>query len=315
MPELRSAHYEEQSAEGIGAALAAKIGAPHIADLRGLDAQTLLDRVTAAGFVPYGTIDRAILPRQLVDTFDRGEQAHVPLLAGFNSGEIRTLRYLLYPLPKDPGSYAADIEARYADLAEAYLRLYPAQADPDEVRLAATRDAVFGWAAEGMVRKQTAVGERAYLYRFNHTYPAETAAGLEGFHASEVPFVFGTFAATPPGWPAIPESTEQREFADTLLDYWTSFARDGRPTAQEAPNWEPYSERHVYMDLGDRPRLAYALMPGMYELHEEVMCRRRASGTQSWNWRTGSIAPRLPDPAATCRPGAEQGLNRPDRGS
>ena len=40
-----------------------------------------------AGYSPWGTIDGKVLPRQIVDSFDRGEQAPVPVLAGFNSGE------------------------------------------------------------------------------------------------------------------------------------------------------------------------------------------------------------------------------------
>ena len=41
-------------------------------------------------------------------------------------------------------------------------------------------------------------------------------------------------------------------------------------------------------------------MPGMYELHEQIMCRRREAGTQSWNWRTGSIAPVISGPTSQC---------------
>ena len=49
----------------------------------------LTDAATKAGFVPQGTIDGRVLPHQVIETFDRGEQAHVPVLAGFNSGELR----------------------------------------------------------------------------------------------------------------------------------------------------------------------------------------------------------------------------------
>jgi para-nitrobenzyl esterase len=38
----------------------------------------------------------------------------------------------------------------------------------------------------------------------------------------------------------------------------------------------------------------------MYALHERVMCRRRAEGSQSWNWRTGSTAPVLPAQSPGC---------------
>ncbi|MBO9711770.1 carboxylesterase family protein [Sphingomonas sp.] len=302
MPELRTAHYEEQSAEGIGAALATKLGAPDIAALRAMDAGKLVDAVAAAGYAPYGTIDGKILKRQLVDTFDRGEQAPVPLVAGFNSGEIRSLRFLLPPMPADADAYTREVRARYGDLADAYLRLYPAQ-DFERTLLATTRDVVFGWASERLVRKQAAIGQRSYLYYFDHSYPSADAANLTGFHASEVPFVFGTLDGTPAYWPAIPRTPEQRGLSGAMLDYWTSFARTGSPKSAGGPDWEAFAPNETAMRFADAPELARHFMPGMYALHEEAMCRRRASGTQSWTWRSGSTAPVLPTAVPQCAAG------------
>lgn len=301
MPELRQARYEEQSAESIGSALTAKLAAPDIAALRAMDARKLVDAAAAAGYIPNGAVDGRVLPRQLVDTFDRGEQAPVPLIAGFNSGEIRSLRFLLPPRPASEEAYAKEIASRYGDLADAYLRLYPAR-DLQQTQLAATRDAVFGWTAERLARSQAAIGQPSFLYYFSHDYPDEIAVDLAAFHASEVPFVFGTFANVPPGWPAIPNTPGERPLADAMLDYWTSFARSGRPAAAKGPAWEPFAPGGRYMSLADAPRLSSRFMPGMYGLHEQIMCRRRLSGAQSWNWRTGSIAPELPRPSPQCRP-------------
>jgi para-nitrobenzyl esterase len=300
MPELRTAKYEEFSAEAIGAWLAATLGAPDVAALRAMDARTLVDGAATAGYAPYGTVDGKILPRQLVDTFDRGEQAPVPLIAGFTSGEVRGLRFLLPPLPADSETYVSDIRARYGDLAETYLRLYP-PVNLEQTQLAASRDVVFGWASERLVRNQGAIGQPAYLYLFDHDYPAAAAADLTAFHASEVPFVFGSFSDTPAGWPAIPDTAAHRGISDAMLDYWTSFARDGRPTAGHGPDWEPFAPNHAAMTFGNAPVVSRGFMPGMYELHEQVLCRRRQGGVQSWNWRSGSAAPVLPPPTAACR--------------
>src|SRR5580692_2625102 len=79
----------------------------------------------SAGYAPWGTIDGHLLLRQLVDVFDRGEQAPVPLLAGFNSGEIRSLRILAPPPPATASEYETTIHERYLDLADEFLRLYP----------------------------------------------------------------------------------------------------------------------------------------------------------------------------------------------
>jgi para-nitrobenzyl esterase len=38
----------------------------------------------------------------------------------------------------------------------------------------------------------------------------------------------------------------------------------------------------------------------MYELYEDVLCRRRAEGKTAWNWNVGIVSPPLPE-AAACR--------------
>lgn len=300
MPELRSKRGEEPPAEAMGLWLAGKLQAPNLAALRAMDARKLVDATAATGYPPYGTIDGKILTRQLVDVFDRGEQARVPLIAGFNSGEIRTLRFLAPPLPASRDAYVEGIRAHYGDLADAYLRLYPADRDAERNGLDSTRDAVFGWTAERLVRKQAALGQPSYLYYFSHSYPSADAAGLTGFHASEVPFVFGTIAATPPAWPKIPDTDAERRLAGAMLDYWTSFARSGKPSSPSGPAWSAFGGASAYMDFAEAPRASTGFMPGMYALHEQAMCRRRADGSQSWNWRTGSAAPVLPVAVSSC---------------
>lgn len=301
MPELKNGRYEEYSAEAIGAWVATQVAAPDLAHLRAMEARDLVDRATAAGYAPLGTIDGRILPRQLVDTFERGEQAPVPLMAGLTSGEIRGLRLLLPPLAANEEVYVAEIRARYGDLANEYLRLYP-PTDLEQTRLAASRDVVFGWASERLVRNQNAIGQPSFLYYFDQDYPAAAEADLTAFHASEVPFVFGTFDATPANWPQIPDTAEQRGVSNAMIDYWTSFARNGAPVAANGPDWAPHARDRAFMHFNQGARLETQFMPGMYDLHEEVMCRRRQSGAQSWNWRSGSTAPVLPASAAQCVP-------------
>lgn len=301
-PELRSKRGEEAPAEAIGQWLAGKLKAPSLASLRAMDARQLVEASAATGYAPYGTIDGKVLKRQLVDTFDRGEQAPVPLIAGFNSGEIRSLRFLAPPVPASPAAYVDEIKERYGDLAEDYLRLYPATADLAQNGLDSTRDAVFGWTSERLVRKQAVLGQPAFLYYFSHSYSSADAAGLTGFHASEVPFVFGTMADTPPTWPAIPNTETERRLSSAMLDYWTSFARTGQPTSPDGPAWSAFGSASAFMNFAERPVPSTAFMPGMYALHEQAMCRRRADGVQSWTWRTGSAAPKLPPQTQGCSP-------------
>ncbi len=292
-PSLKEGRHGEPAAEATGARIAAALGAKDLAALRAMDASALSDGALKAGFFPWGTVDGTILPRQLVDSFDRGEQAAVPIIAGFNIGEIRSLRMLAPPVPANAAAYESAIRERYGDLADAWLELYPSR-DLGEAVLATTRDALYGWTSERLAVKQTARGQNAYLYLFDHGYPAASEAGLHGFHAAELPYVFGTASDTPPYWPKIPETVAERRFSAAMGDYWVSFARTGRPEAAGHPAWRPYGGEAAFIAFADVPRAGLRLLPGMYALHEAAMCRRRAAGNQPWNWNTGIVSPVLP---------------------
>ncbi|MET0309414.1 MAG: carboxylesterase family protein [Sphingomonas sp.] len=299
MPELKKSVHGAPSGEAAGQMLAAGLQAPDLAALRGMDAQAITDAAAKLGYGPWGTVDGFVLPQQMVTAFDEGKQAPVPLLAGFNQGEIRSLTVLAPKAPATAAEYEATIRDRYGELADAFLRLYPA-ADYKESILATTRDGLYGWTAERLARRQTALGQPAYLYLFDHGYPAMEEAGLHAFHASELPFVFGTLDILPPRWPKIPDTAGERALSDAMIGYWTSFARDAKPVAGNAPAWPAYGASASYMHFVETPRPEIGLMPGMYALNEAVMCRRRATGKIAWNWNVGLAAPKLPPKAEGC---------------
>ena len=298
-PELKANRHGAPSAESAGVELGRRLEARSLARLRAMDAQTLTVAAATAGFQPWGAADGKVLPRQLVEVFDRGEQAPVPILAGFNEGEIRSLRFLAPPPPESPEAYEALIGARYGDLADDFLSLYPSSDLAGSV-LAAPRDALYGWTAERLARSQTAQGQPAYLYLFDHGYLAADQLDLHAFHAAEIPYVFGTQGRTPPKWPAPPDTPAERALATAMMGYWASFARSGTPMAEGAPAWRPYAEDQAYMAFAEAPQPGRDLMPGMFELNEAVVCRRRKDGTMAWNWNVGVVAPPLPAGGPPC---------------
>ncbi|MFN3522540.1 MAG: carboxylesterase/lipase family protein [Phenylobacterium sp.] len=299
-PELKERRFGEAPAELRGLQLAERLGAADLEALRAMDGTALTAQALKAGYAAFGTVDGKVLPRQLVETFDRGEQAPVPVLAGFNAGEIRSLRFLAAPKPASARAYEQAIGERYGDLAGEFLRLYPA-GDLEEAVLAAPRDALYGWTAERLADKQTAIGQRAYLYLFDHGYPAADEQGLHAFHAAEIPYVFGTREKTPPAWPQPPRSGAELRLAAAIQGYWAAFVTAGAPAAAGAPAWPAYGEDRSYMAFEDQPRAGRGLWPGMYALHEAVVRRRRAAGDTPWNWNVGLAAPVLPDQPATGR--------------
>jgi para-nitrobenzyl esterase len=298
-PELREKRFGEEPAEAIGMRLEAKLKAHDLAGLRAMSAAAITEQAPLAGYFPLGTIDGHALNRQIVEVFDRGEQAHVPVLVGFNSGEIRSLRFLAPQPPATEAAYVSTIRERYGSLADTFLHLYPASNLSESV-LTDTRDAMYGWTAERVAVKQTAIGGSAFFYFWDHGYPAAEALGLHAFHASELPYIFGTAERTPPVWPKIDMTPSETRFAVAVGDYWASFVRTGTPRATGQPRWPAFGSSKAFMDFAEVPKPGADLLPGMYELHEEVVCRRRSEGKTPWNWNVGILSPPLPE-AAGCR--------------
>jgi len=300
VPELKQSRFGQFSAEDAGSGVLAALKVPDIATLRAMDAQELAEALTTTGYFPLPTVDGKTVPGQLVEVFEKGEQAPAPLLAGFNSGEIRSLRILAPPPPATAAEYEQLIRERYLDLSDEFLRLYPS-ANMQESIWANTRDALYGWTAERLVRHQTEQGQPAFLYLFDHGYPAADTAGYHAFHASELPFMFGNLDRTPSNWPSVPDTPAEQRMTAAMVAYWTSFARSGIPQAPNEPDWPAYGTNRSFMNFGEVPQVTENLMPGMFELHEETVCRRRVSGTAPWNWNTGIISPVLnPASDGTC---------------
>jgi para-nitrobenzyl esterase len=238
-----------------------------------------------------------VLPRQIVEAFDQGEQARVPAIVGFNGGEVRSLRSIfLPPLPESAADYESLVRHIYGDLADRYLQLYPAT-NIEESALAAARDAFYGWSAQRLARKQTQFGAPAYLYFFEHQYPAQAALHLEAFHASELPFEFGRIghdSSLPPNWPKPPDDAREHAISEAIMSYFTRFARNGKPDPHGEPTWKPFSDGQAFLDITDKPHPSRDILPGTFDLHEEVISRRRAAGTQNWYINVGLASPVVP---------------------
>ena len=101
--------------------------------------------------------------------------------------------------------------------------------------------------------------------------------------------------------PKVPTTAAESTLSDAIVDYWTGFARSGSPGASGHPQWSAYGSTRAYMKFDETPQPATHLMPGMFELHEQVVCRRRTDGGIAWNWNVGIIAPTLPAHTEECR--------------
>lgn len=288
-------HHGMGTGTGTGLAVASQLGGHDgplsIADLRNWDAQTLAVQAIEAGFAAQGVVDGHVLPDQPMTMFETGKSAQVPLITGFNSGEILTLEFLMpADLPRDAATYDGAIRARYGDLADQFLALYPSDDIQDSTERA-VGDALFGWTVLSAAKAQVKNGQPAYVYYFDHGYPESEARGLRGFHACELAYLFDTMKQSPPNWPKAPNSAEEIGLTRAIGDYWTGFAKDGVPRSENGPAWPPYSDGNAVLYFGDDMRIERNLLPGVYALMDADFSARRATGTVTWNWNVGVAAP------------------------
>jgi len=286
------------------------MGASDAASLRAADLTAMFQAGLKTGWQPEPVIDGVVLKRQFAETFALGEQAKVPVLAGFNEGEIRSLLYLAPKAPPTQAAYEADVRDRFAVAkASEYLAIYPG-VDPRGDVMASIRDGLYGWAAQNLVRQQAAIGQPAYLYFFRHATPAEKALDLAAFHASELPYVFGQVgpsAVLGPNWPRPPLIAAETQLSDAMMSYWTSFVKDGTPKAPGQVDWPRYTaEQRSYLDIDDRPVDAKDLKAAAFAFDDELVSTRRQQG-RAWRLDIGFSAfpPRktgVDEPAAGRQP-------------
>ena len=299
MPSYRALHDETlglPSAEAAGTALATGVGASNAAALRAADLVALFRAGLATGWQPEPVIVGFFLKRQFAETFVRGEQTKVPVLAGFNEGEIRSLPYLMPKAPDSQAAYEADVRRRFGAKASEFLAVYPG-VDPKADVMASIRDGLYGWAAQYLVRQQAAAGQPAYLYFFRHSTPAERARDLAAFHASELPYVFGQVGASAvlgPNWPRPPLTSTESKLSEAMMSYWTSFVRDGVPTASGEPPWPRFTAQQPgYLDLDDRPSAGLDLHPAAFAFADALVAGRRQQG-RGWRLDIGFSGAGLP---------------------
>jgi len=232
------ANFDRNTAEAQGAAFMQAQGAAHIADLRRMDADTLIHQAWA----PRVIVDGHVLREDMTTTYRHHRQNDVPILVGWNADEGKDLA----PEILGTGEFtAASHKMLVGKLlghapSDALLAAYPGRTDA-KAYAAINRLTTdwWGWRMWYWADLQVkAGGAKPYLYYFVHS-PAEPATpcgyGCQAGHGAEIPFVFDQLDQDPRAW-----SDADRQLADQLAAYWTNFARTGDPNGTGLPGWPAF---------------------------------------------------------------------------
>ncbi len=244
-------------AEAEGAKFAEKTGAKSIADLRKMSAEELLKVVGASRFSP--TIDGYAIPALPEKIFEAGQQAHVPLLVGWNSKEM-VPQFLMGKTPLTMDNYVQKINELYGANGQTVLDQYKPANESDlentAADLASDRFIVFSTWKWADVQARTGVAP-VYRYYFARTRPdmrpemGNAVAGLAGgvtkdaavpkppkplgsVHSAEIEYVLGNLPTNRIyDWQA-----EDYKVSTVSEAYFANFIKTGNPNGLGLPKWE-----------------------------------------------------------------------------
>ncbi len=231
-----------------GVKLADKVGAKSLAELRAQPA----DAIQKAGRGLGPVVDGWLIPEDPGKVFAAGKQIDVPVLVGSNRDES------FGGNPKSAADFVEQARKRFGDLADAYLKLYPAGSDEE------ARESAFYSGRDEMaflMRNWARLAEKpgkskAYVYYFTQQPPrlpnarGAFAPGPHGSatHVSEILYVFGHLDGSRT-W-----TDSDQQVADAMSSHWVNFAKTGDPNGKGLNKWPAYDGKsQSVMVFGNPP--------------------------------------------------------------
>ncbi|WP_417369552.1 carboxylesterase/lipase family protein [Flavobacterium beibuense] len=261
-------------AEQNGLEFAKRVNAQTLVDLRKMPADSLLEEASKWGaFNTRATVDGYFLPELPSSTFAAGDQAKVPLLAGWTSAEIPYMAFMQGQYP-NPENYATRVKQMFGDKAEEVLKLYPGTTQEEVIQsataLASDNFIVFSTWKWAELHKNT-TGQPTYVYKFAQQRPplkSEFGSVKEGLaggiieedgekkenqmpaalpgasHASDIEYLLGNLNNNELyNW-----TEEDRKVTQTGVKYLANFIKTGNPNGENLPQW-PVSKASETMNV------------------------------------------------------------------
>ncbi len=262
-------------AEEAGQKMAETMGAKSIADLRAKSAEDLQREGRAGGMI----VDGWYVPEDLSMTFAQGRENEADVLVGSNKDEGTFFQRGGPPAAQ----FIAQTKERWGDLADSFLKLYPAGTDEEAnaSSLAAARDEMT-WHARLWAQLQAKRGKsKAYVYYFTHEPPSAPGQPSRGAtHTAELAYVFGNLLPANREWPAV-----DRTLADQMTSYWANFATTGDPNGKGLPVWPQYKDKSSgrAMILGDKVEAESSPDTARMALYDQLFARQMSTPSRRTN--------------------------------
>jgi para-nitrobenzyl esterase len=252
------------------------VGATTLAALRALSAAELLEMSGRQGVPRFGAnIDGLFLPQSPVEIYAAGKQAHVPLLAGWNSEESSWRALTTQPIPDSARAVLTRIFAdRAADAAQYYPAADSAQAMQSLTDLAGDR--FIGFSTWKWLDAHSATSGQP-VYRYLYARPRPGARGA--VHSAEIEYALGNLATNKVyAW-----TPDDEKVSNLMESYFANFIATGNPNGTGLPTWPVGASvatgpvQRLRIDVETRaepePRARYRFLDAFFSRAEAVGAR------------------------------------------
>jgi para-nitrobenzyl esterase len=232
---------EQREKTDVGFALATW-GTSKLSELRRIPTEDIIRPVMKNTPAPHfgAVVDGWFLPKSVGEIYAAGEQAHVPLLAGWNADEVRG-QVVSTTSKMTAEGFAAQAATDFPGTSEDFLKLYPHSTDQEALNSASdfAGDRFIAYGTWKWLEAQVNTGKSpVYRYLFALGNPGDRyhTPAVGAFHSDDIEYVFGTLDSRPEAlW-----RPEDRKLSNEIQSYWTNFARTGDPNGPGLPKWPKY---------------------------------------------------------------------------
>lgn len=251
--------------EANGAALASRLGAASLAELRAVPSDKLLTEAFNVPPQPDGRPPFLFKPHRddyavPVDANDGTAKvaSPVPMLGGYNADEMTDFSV------RTSSDFEKAVRRRYGPSADRILALYPHATDAEVAasNLLISRDRYMTGLILWSQARTRASGQPVHAYLYDHHYPpARGGMAWGAFHTSGLPYVFGQLGHGERTFTAA-DAAISRQWQDRLL----AFMRSGNPSIKGGAWPRVTLASTSVMVIGDKPGMRPAVSsPARFE--------------------------------------------------